>query len=241
MDIGAAVKAARTLKPAVELMEATGDLAKFEAGIQALVKARKIDNEIAVSLMKTAKARAGFQEASRGLTRKLLSKVYSFPGPLADPDVYAELVKMASLKIKEGVNSFQVFYLEIKKARTLAKLGEMTPQELAKLKAAWEEGMIAANQGKYTTIIKWGIHEIDARPFGKGYLVKRIKQTDPRVDTFEMKINPHNESFYLPHPEGGFVQFENILTGAAQDGKLIMKPKSLYHSMICRHLPEIRF
>ena len=83
--------------------------------------------------------------------------------------------------------------------------------------------------GQYTTKIKWGIHEIDARPAGPGYWGKRIPQDNPRVDAFELKINPNNESYYLPHPEGGFVQFENLASSAVQDGKLIMQPRSLYH------------
>lgn len=35
--------------------------------------------------------------------------------------------------------------------------------------------------GTYSTKIKWGIHNIDARPYGnKGYWGKRIKQINPR-------------------------------------------------------------
>lgn len=29
------------------------------------------------------------------------------------------------------------------------------------------------------------------------------KEADPRVEAFELKINPNNESYYLPHPQGG--------------------------------------
>ncbi|MDC2941550.1 T7SS effector LXG polymorphic toxin [Bacillus sp. RA(2023)] len=82
---------------------------------------------------------------------------------------------------------------------------------------------------KYTTKIKWGINDIEARPYGKGYWGKRIPQKNPRVDEFELKINPSDESFYLPHPKGGFVQFENLAGDVVQDGKLIIKQKSFYH------------
>jgi len=91
------------------------------------------------------------------------------------------------------------------------------------------EGVAPGKVGEYTTKIKWGIHDIDARPHGSGYWGKRIPQNDARVDAFELKINPNNESYYLPHPEGGFVQFENLSATALQDGKLIIKPKSIYH------------
>ena len=82
---------------------------------------------------------------------------------------------------------------------------------------------------EYTTTIKWGINKIEARPFGEGFWGERIPQKNPRVDNFELKINPNNESFYLPHPKGGYVQFENLAGDFVQDGKLIMKQKSFYH------------
>ena len=82
---------------------------------------------------------------------------------------------------------------------------------------------------RYTTSIKWGIHEVDARPFGQGFWGKRMPQQNPRVNAYELKINPYDESFYLPHPDGGYVQFENLAKDILQDGKLIMKPRSLYH------------
>jgi hypothetical protein len=83
--------------------------------------------------------------------------------------------------------------------------------------------------GTYTEKIRWGIQDIDVRPFEKGYWGKRISQMDARVDAFELKINPNNESFYLPHPDGGYVQFENMVNGALQDGKLVMDQSSIYH------------
>lgn len=80
--------------------------------------------------------------------------------------------------------------------------------------------------GKYSDTIKWGIHDIEVRPDGKGFWGRRIKQSDSRVDAYELKINPNNESYYLPHPNGRYVQFENMLNGTVQDGKLIMQQKS---------------
>jgi hypothetical protein len=151
LDIGAALKTARALKPAVKAMEAGGDVAKFEDGVQALLKTRKIDAKLADVLMETAKARAGFEKTAQAFAKKLGSKVYSFPGPLTDPDIYADLVKLAYYKVKEGVTSFRIFYLEIKKARTLARLGEMNPQELGKLKEAWEEGLSGAGKGVFSS------------------------------------------------------------------------------------------
>jgi len=85
--------------------------------------------------------------------------------------------------------------------------------------------------GTYTTKIRWGILDVDARPFGnKGYWGKRTAQSKPRVDAYELKINPNNESFYVEHPNGGLVQFENLSANALQDGKMILQPNnSFYH------------
>jgi RHS repeat-associated protein len=84
----------------------------------------------------------------------------------------------------------------------------------------------AGKPGQYTTTIKWGIHQVQARQEGSGFWGKRIPQDDPRVNAYELKINPRNESYYLPHPEGGYVQFENLVGKTVQDGKLILKPQS---------------
>ena len=85
--------------------------------------------------------------------------------------------------------------------------------------------------GKYTTTIEWSIYpKVPVRPFGKGYWGKRVIQKEPRVDAFELKINPNNESYFLAKPDGRFVQFEGISGKALQDGKLIMtKNGSIYH------------
>lgn len=77
--------------------------------------------------------------------------------------------------------------------------------------------------GTYSTKIKWGIQDIEARPFGVGFWGKRVPQSNPRVDAYEQKINPNNESYYIPHPNGGYVQFENIKGIELQDGKLVMQ------------------
>ena len=83
---------------------------------------------------------------------------------------------------------------------------------------------------EYTCEIKWGVQTIKVRPDGHGFWGGgRVKQHNPRVDAYEWKINPHGESYYLPHSKGGYVQFENMVNSIVQDGKLIIKRKSFYH------------
>jgi hypothetical protein len=36
------------------------------------------------------------------------------------------------------------------------------------------------------------------------------------------------ESYYLPHPSGGYVQFENLVDATLQDGKLVRSAQSFY-------------
>jgi LysM repeat protein len=84
--------------------------------------------------------------------------------------------------------------------------------------------------GVYTTTISWAIHKnIPVRPFGKGFWGKRITQGDARVNAYEKKINPNDESYYLPNKKGEYVQFENIAGDILEDGKLVQKKKTVYH------------
>jgi len=85
------------------------------------------------------------------------------------------------------------------------------------------------NPRQYTQKIKWGENYIDARPDRKGFFGTRTRQSNLRVDAYERLINPDNESYYLPHPDGGYVQFENMVNNVVKDGKLIMDQRSYYH------------
>jgi|GEM_PF-1535686 len=83
--------------------------------------------------------------------------------------------------------------------------------------------------GQYTQKIKWGIQDVEVRLAGKGFFGQRIQQINPRVDAYELKINPNNESYYLKSPTGGYVQYENMVNDVVMDGKLVIQQKSFYH------------
>jgi hypothetical protein len=91
------------------------------------------------------------------------------------------------------------------------------------------------NPGQYTLKIKWGIQDVEDRPDGKGFWGHRTQQINPRVNEYELKINPNNESYYLKSPSSGYVQYENMMNDVVMDGKLIMQQKSFYH---VNNLPE---
>ena len=96
-----------------------------------------------------------------------------------------------------------------------------------------ESGIIEENNsssiGVYTTTIGWSIYKkLPARLEGAGYYTKKIKQHNPRVEAYEIKINPNKEGYHVKHPDGRDVQFENMKDGILQDGKLVMSKRSFY-------------
>ena len=140
-DSATAVKAIKALGPAAKVLNEGGQLAEFNKVVRALQESGEIDAKIAQSVEKAAAARLGFAQSANELTRILSGKFYSFPGPFADPDVFRLLVNMAKSKIQEGVHSAQIFIDELRRARLLAKLDDMTPEELTKAKEAWEQAL----------------------------------------------------------------------------------------------------
>jgi len=98
---------------------------------------------------------------------------------------------------------------------------EPEPNVTMHTRSAASKGVEPGAVGTYTTTIKWGIRQVRARPAGPGFWGERTPQAG-RVDAYELKINPRNESYYLRHPKGGFVQFENATRNVVQDGKLVL-------------------
>ena len=99
----------------------------------------------------------------------------------------------------------------------------------------------AGDIGQYTQKIKWGIQDIEVSPAGKGFWGQRIQQINPRVDAYELKINPNNESYYLKSPAGGYVQYENMTNDVVMDGKLVIQKNRFTSLMTYPISQEIRF
>lgn len=138
VDMAAATKAVRALAPAAKALDGGGEAVDFSRAVEALQKSRQLDERVAAAAENAAKARKAYAAAKGDLT-SALGRAYSFPGPFTDPDVYRALVKMAVAKIKEGSHSLVAFVDELKQARLAAKLGELTPEELMKVKEAWAD------------------------------------------------------------------------------------------------------
>ena len=141
IDIAAAVKAVRALAPAAKALEAGGTVADFRKAVEALEKSKQLERQAAEAADKAAAAREAYKVA-KGEFGAALGKAYSFPGPLLDPEVYRAVVKMALAKLREGGHSLVSFLAEVRAARITAKLGDLTPEELARVKQAWEEAEV---------------------------------------------------------------------------------------------------
>jgi hypothetical protein len=161
-----------------------------------------------------------------------LCKSDCFPGFMSDEQIAERLVRLEKIEAEatrlgqplDRAKTKELLHAQTNIEEVDKALGSLEKQVFGAVEAA-EAGKV----GTYTTKIKWGIHNVEARPFGPGYWGKRTVQVNPRVNAYELKINPNNESFFLPHPDGGFVQFEKIAARTVQDGKLIIQPKSIYH------------
>lgn len=178
LDMAAAAKALKAIGEsadavrALRALEQSSDLKSlndFSKALKALEEESKISAKVRVAAEKAAEARKGFAEATKELTFAIGSKAYSFPGPLTDPDVYKALVKMARQAIKTKIYDIQKFIEELKLAKIRAGLGNLTPEELANAKKAWEEGNVleAASESKSVT----QVGEIIATPpFQRGFI-----------------------------------------------------------------------
>jgi hypothetical protein len=154
LDLGQAVKAVRAIASLPETLKASSDVARFTEALRALEKKGELDAKIARSVEQAALARAKSAEAAQSLGRTLQSRAYAFPGQLTNPDVYKDVVKLAYYKVKELGYDFLKFADEVRKARTTAKLGDLSSDELALLKKAYEEGKAFASEADLIKYMK---------------------------------------------------------------------------------------
>jgi len=178
---------------------------------------------------------AALFEATDPAVRDLLSLCASFclpKGVTADAAQHTRIKALLDRGIITADKSVKKYFHEAPNLEAaIKKLEEVGSPEGAKavIEGTYLRGP-KDTPGVYTKKIEWQGHPIDARDAWPGYWGKRTKQAEPRVDAYERKINPNNESFYLPAAEkSGHVQYENAVGKIVQDGKCIMKPQSIYH------------
>ncbi len=209
-------------------------LAKTKTGTEILEKAKLAKLNTAAKFAETFSDEAA-NIASQRARRKLATQMYSgIPA-----DILADMAIVAGNKVKNGAVKFSEFanqmvnefgnrikpHVENLYRGAMIQLGKKIDEvEIKNFDV--NEINVPKTPGEYPTKIKWGILEIDARPHGEGFWGRRVPQSNSRVDAFERKINPNDESYYIKHPNGGYVQFENLNKSVLQDGKLVMQPNS---------------
>jgi len=135
-----AMKALKEVRPITSTLKTSEDLTKLSNGLKNLIDKGELEAKIAANVERAAAARVKSAEAASELKSVLSSRAYAFPGPFVDPAVHKQLVKLAYYKVREAGYAFEKFALEIMAARRAAKLGELSTEELAALKRAYEEG-----------------------------------------------------------------------------------------------------
>lgn len=141
VDLGAAAKAMSKLGPAAKALNVGGSYGEYVQVVAALKKDAVIEEKIAQAALKAGAARKTALAAGERLSEVLAAHGGSLAKALTDPQVYELLVQLAVARLKEGMHSSVVYIQELRKARALAKLGDLTPEEVIKAKQAWEDAV----------------------------------------------------------------------------------------------------
>ena len=141
VDLGAAAKALSKLGPAAKALNVGGSYGEYVQVVAALKKDAVIEEKIAQAALKAGAARKTALAAGEELSQVLAAHGGSLAKAFTDPQVYELLVRLAVARLKEGMHSSVVYVQELRKARALAKLGDLTPEEMVKAKQAWEDAV----------------------------------------------------------------------------------------------------
>ena len=190
-----------------------------------------------LKLLAKAKIAETFSDEAASLARKRL--IVGLVGIGANTPLPASFLKdfavIAGSKLKNGGMKFADFAKQMveefgeKVKPYTEKLYREKMIELGLADKIDEVGINNTNlvklskSGVYNEKIKWGGGNIEVRPDGAGFWGKRTTQSNSRVNSYELKVNPNNESYFLKHPDGRYVQFENLKGRKVQDGKLVMQ------------------
>lgn len=131
------------LEGPAKALAATGDVVEFDKALQTAKQLEQIDAKLADRIALASKMRTGFNDAAKNLLTHL--KVANLGG------IATEIGKMAYYSIREGLASFDQFLILIKgsyvKANLLKVTANFTPEQLAMIKKAWQEGLQSAEKG----------------------------------------------------------------------------------------------
>ena len=211
----------------------------------------------ALQYAQTAPAFATIGEAQEWLSQKIARENYD-PDAAYSPDVRrmaANLLTAGLAMVHPLGNSDAVFDEKASRGlftRLFDSVVASTPEEQAgevhsrlqdtlrdvreRLDSWFGPNIQPGDVGTYTHTIKWGRDNqiVRVRAAGPGLWGNRVTQTDPAVDAYELKVNPNNESYFLPTLDGKYVQFENATDNTVQDAKLASDPRLSWYRDFAR-------
>jgi len=89
----------------------------------------------------------------------------------------------------EGVQSAQIFFDELAKARALAKLGDMTPEELLKAKQAWQDALALTKSAEHPIEITSDAGRVIGR-YSNGSQLEVISRSEKLYGGNTIKLTP---------------------------------------------------
>ncbi len=180
VDLGTAANALSKLAKPVAALKLTGDFAVMREAVETMAKNGEIDAKIAASIEKSLASKKAFRQAADEFAQAVATKNFE--------ELFPQLVNMAKAKLAEGITSFEQFVLEVQKARNAAKLAELTPEELVKVKEAWEQAKLWENSGKVPVdILKKGKRYAT---FSKGNSMEFVGKDVSLYGGNTLKLNP---------------------------------------------------
>lgn len=140
-DLGAAVAAVRALRPAAQALNQTGDVLAFR---QALSELRGVDARILRAVEHGADAQAAIAQQWRAIAA-IGHRANDILGVVAESGY--RLMVMAWHGAKRGLVRFDQFLAELHRAQLIARIEDLTPEELHALRGPFDEGLRRALDG----------------------------------------------------------------------------------------------
>ncbi|HYR06273.1 MAG TPA: hypothetical protein VEQ60_00800, partial [Longimicrobium sp.] len=140
-DLAAVAGAVRAMRPAVQAFNASGDVAALE---RSLAELAEISDALRANVVRAARAEQQYRQAVRGLlaTGGRLNVVL-IPGA----EQFAQLLVVAYYAAKRGVIYFGDYLLELRAQGLIARIEDLTPDQMGQLRRAFTEGVERSRRG----------------------------------------------------------------------------------------------
>jgi hypothetical protein len=227
LDSAALVRALRAAGPALRVLDATNDVAKFE---DELAKAVGLSDQLQTALGNAARAEVEYRAAARELSKGLQRLSVTTGMINLDPDVLAKAVKAAYFAAKKGLRTFEHFLADLRAQKFMRAIdfNKLTPEQIRQLQDAWYSGSqqvglgarrgAGGSTGRAPTVIG----NADPRTAGTGGISSISKRVNDLNETvveiegklqtpiFERAINAPN---YNLEKQWGYLRLEHDLRG----------------------------